>query len=105
MSESVASVAGQIASMGVSVGNETAHPEMSPPVGHQITKVASQIGLTTSREQAWPSDAMADHHLSGTDPRMFPGIFTRGHRTGSMRNLAQASDDRDTADDVFGPET
>jgi AMP deaminase len=89
--------------MGLSAGNETADPEMSPPAG--ITKVASQIGLSATREQTWPSDGMADHHLSGSDPRMFPGIFTRGHRTGSIRNLAQASDDRDTADDVFGPET
>ncbi|KAF5231574.1 hypothetical protein FAUST_9210 [Fusarium austroamericanum] len=103
MSESVASIAGQVSGMGLSSGNEAADPEMSPPAG--ITKVASQIGLSGTREQTWPSDAMADHHLSGSDPRMFPGIFTRGHRTGSMRNLAQASDDRDTADDVFGPET
>jgi AMP deaminase len=96
-------MAGQVSGMGLTMGNETADPEMSPPAG--ITKVASQVGLSTAREQTWPSDAMADHHLSGSDPRMFPGIFTRGHRTGSMRNLAQASDDRDTADDVFGPET
>ncbi|KAM0242506.1 hypothetical protein ACHAPO_000927 [Fusarium lateritium] len=103
MSESVASITGQVSGMGLSAGNETADPEVPPPAG--ITKVASQIGLSATREQTWPSDGMADHHLSGSDPRMFPGIFTRGHRTGSMRNLAQASDDRDTADDVFGPET
>ena len=105
MSESVASMTSQAAATGLSTGKEPVNPEMSPPAGHQITKVASQIGLSASRDQAWPSDAMADHHLSGSDPRMFPGIFTRGHRTGSMRNLAQAGDDRDIADDVFGPET
>ncbi|KAF4509715.1 hypothetical protein G6O67_003857 [Ophiocordyceps sinensis] len=36
--------------------------------------------------------AMADLHLSGSDPRMFPGILTRDHRSGSLRNLAQAED-------------
>lgn len=45
-----------------------------------------------NREAARPSDAMADLHLSGSDPRMFPGIFTRDQRSGSLRNLAQAGD-------------
>lgn len=36
--------------------------------------------------------AMADLHLSGSDPRMFPGILTRDHRSGSLRNLTQADD-------------
>ncbi|EMT66803.1 AMP deaminase [Fusarium odoratissimum] len=105
MSESVASLAGQTTGLGVATGNETANVETSSPVGHHIAKVASQVGLSAGRDQTWPSDPMSDHHLSGTDPRMFPGIFTRGHRTGSHRNLAQASDDRDTEDDIFGPET
>ncbi|ENH71831.1 AMP deaminase [Fusarium oxysporum f. sp. cubense race 1] len=105
MSESVASLAGQTAGLGVATGNETANVETSSPVDHHIAKVASQVGLSAGRDQTWPSDPMSDHHLSGTDPRMFPGIFTRGHRTGSHRNLAQASDDRDTEDDIFGPET
>lgn len=39
------------------------------------------------------SDAMADMHLSGSDPRMFPGIFTRGSRGGSARSTL-AVDDR-----------
>ncbi len=36
------------------------------------------------------TDAMADLHLSGSDPRMFPGILTREQRSGSLKNLAHA---------------
>ncbi|CEJ90215.1 Putative AMP deaminase 3 [[Torrubiella] hemipterigena] len=31
--------------------------------------------------------AMSNLHLSGSDPRMFPGIYTRGQRNGSFKNL------------------
>ncbi|KAI5462934.1 hypothetical protein BGZ63DRAFT_422345 [Mariannaea sp. PMI_226] len=65
--------------------------------------MGSPSGLA-SREQAWSSDGMADLHLSGSDPRIFPGVFTRGQRTGSSRNLGQANDGRHS-DDSFGPET
>lgn len=46
----------------------------------------------TSMDTAAPSDAMADLHLSGSDPRLFPGIFTREHRSGSLRNLHQGDE-------------
>ena len=45
---------------------------------------------TTSSGHA--TDAMADLHLSGSDPRMFPGILTREQRSGSLKNLAHADD-------------
>lgn len=35
---------------------------------------------------------MADLHLSGSDPRMFPGILTRGQRTNSFRSLGTAAE-------------
>jgi hypothetical protein len=38
------------------------------------------------------SNMLADMHLSAGDPRMFPGILTRGQRTNSLRNLAQVDD-------------
>lgn len=31
--------------------------------------------------------AMSNLHLSGSDPRMFPGIYTRGQRNGSFKSL------------------
>ncbi|KAM5356350.1 hypothetical protein ACJ41O_002996 [Fusarium nematophilum] len=105
MSGSVASIAGQPRGTGVPAGDESTNLESSPsaPSYHTAT-VGSPTAISTSRDQTWPSDAMADLHLSGSDPRMFPGIFTRGHRTGSWRNLGQANDGRSTSDDVFGPD-
>ncbi|KAG5985227.1 hypothetical protein E4U55_000050 [Claviceps digitariae] len=41
----------------------------------------SRLGTTV------PLDSMADLHLSGSDPRLFPGIFTRDHRSVNLRNL------------------
>ena len=38
------------------------------------------------------TEAMADLHISGSDPRLFPGIFTRDHRSDSLRNLTQIGD-------------
>ncbi|KAK7398322.1 AMP deaminase [Neonectria punicea] len=60
---------------------------------------------TAPRDQVWSSDGMADLHLSGSDPRMFPGVFTPAQRTGSFRNLGQASDGRAPSDDVLGSDT
>ncbi|KAH7326771.1 hypothetical protein B0I35DRAFT_423570 [Stachybotrys elegans] len=44
------------------------------------------------KENSWSGNMMGDLHLSGSDPRMFPGILTRGQRTNSLRNLAQMED-------------
>ncbi|KAK2609047.1 AMP deaminase [Conoideocrella luteorostrata] len=52
--------------------------DMNPPLN-------DENGL----DSAMHSQAMADLHLSGSDPRLFPGIFTRDHRSGSLRNLHQ----------------
>lgn len=43
-------------------------------------------------EPLLPASAMADNHLSGSDPMMFPGILAREHRNNSSRNLAQGDD-------------
>ncbi|TWU73976.1 AMP deaminase [Metarhizium rileyi] len=50
--------------------------------------VKSEVSLDSGRV---PS-AMADLHLSGSDPMLFPGIFTRDHRSESLRNLNQADE-------------
>ncbi|PNY29293.1 AMP deaminase [Tolypocladium capitatum] len=72
-------------------GSALAKPEHS---GVAVTPLAAAAGTQSkpNREAARPSNAMADLHLSGRDPRMFPGIFTRDQRSGSLRNLAQAGD-------------
>lgn len=49
-------------------------------------------GPSRRRDSDWSTDTMAGPHLSGSDPRMFPGVLTREHRSGSSRNLAQADE-------------
>ncbi|KAF4968213.1 hypothetical protein FZEAL_10422 [Fusarium zealandicum] len=106
MSESAASMTGHSTGMGPSISDETANAEYSPSApSYHAAIVGSPTGQSSTRDQTtWSSDAMADLHLSGSDPRMFPGVFTRGHRTGSFRNLGQANEGRNPSDDGFGPE-
>ncbi|KJZ71196.1 hypothetical protein HIM_09402 [Hirsutella minnesotensis 3608] len=58
------------------------------------TAPSADVGVQSRmvRDSERMADAMADLHLSGSDPRMFPGILTRDQRTGSLRNLTQADD-------------
>ncbi|KAM0437395.1 hypothetical protein ACHAPT_001757 [Fusarium lateritium] len=106
MSESAVYMAGQSTGVGLPSGDDPANLEASPSVpSHHATTVGSPTGLSAGRDQPWINDTMADLHLSGSDPRMFPGIITRGHRTGSLRSLGQAHEGRTTSDDVFGPDT
>ncbi|KAM4059322.1 adenosine/AMP deaminase domain-containing protein [Hirsutella rhossiliensis] len=58
----------------------------------KANSAADGMQARATRESERLPGAMADLHLSGSDPRMFPGILTRDHRTGSLRNLAQADD-------------
>lgn len=38
-----------------------------------------------SREQSWPLESFTDLHLSGSEPRIFPGLVSRNHlRKSSM---------------------
>ncbi|KFA51802.1 hypothetical protein S40293_05849 [Stachybotrys chartarum IBT 40293] len=53
-------------------------------------------------ESGWSGNMMADRHMSGSDPRMFPGVLTRGHRTNSLRSLTQADDGASAARDGPG---
>lgn len=93
MAESAAS-----ATQGATSGDPA--PPLESPV---LTSMGSPAGIA-SREQVWSNDGMADLHLSGSDPRMFPGVFTPGQRTGSFRNLGQAIDGKAASDDVLGSE-
>lgn len=94
MTESISSIIGQSASAIIGAGS---YPSNRETTGSG--SVVSPASVQGSREAAWPSEAMADLHLSGSDPRMFPGIFTRGHRTGSSRNLEQLAEERLSSDE------
>ena len=40
------------------------------------------------KAQTWAAPAVVtDPHLSGDDPKMFPGVLSRGHRTSSLKSL------------------
>ncbi|KAG8409475.1 AMP deaminase [Metarhizium acridum] len=68
--------------------------ENTPRVQSRATSVGvkSPLNGEASRDSGRGPDAMADLHLSGSDPRLFPGIFTRDHRSESLRNLQHADE-------------
>lgn len=70
-----------------------------------LATMGSPTGMSSRDQQGWTSDGMADLHLSGSDPRIFPGVFTRGHRSGSSRTLNQAHDGKPPSPDLLGLET
>lgn len=52
----------------------------------------AMVAASTTQSQG---STMSNAHLSGSDPMMFPGIFTRGHRSGSIRDLSSAGEGAD----------
>lgn len=64
---------------------------------HALARVANAGGKLSangevSHDSGRAQGAMADLHLSGSDPRLFPGIFTRDHRSGGLRNSNQTDE-------------
>ncbi|KAF7544768.1 hypothetical protein G7046_g9718 [Stylonectria norvegica] len=103
--EAEASIAGMSSLASVAAGDQALHMDTSAPgPSYQSAILGSPVAGPPSRDHGWTSDAMVDLHLSGSDPRMFPGIFTRGHRSGSSRSLAQAGDGIAPSEDGFGAE-
>lgn len=48
------------------------------------------------------SDSAADLHLSGSDPRLFPGILAREHRSGSLKSLGQTHEKTPNGNGTIG---
>lgn len=47
---------------------------------------------------SWPIDSMKDGHLSGSEPRIYPGMISRRQRTNSLRQSStHESDERASA--------
>ncbi|PHH68401.1 hypothetical protein CDD82_593 [Ophiocordyceps australis] len=63
---------------------------VTPAQGNRGSSVSAAEEYKFNRELEQPTEALANLHLSGSDPKIFPGIFTRDHRSSSLRNLAQA---------------
>ncbi|KAL0936649.1 AMP deaminase [Colletotrichum truncatum] len=55
----------------------------STPAAQQDDLIASPSSLPVSREGSWSTDGLRDSHTSGQDPRLFPGVISRGQTSGS----------------------
>jgi AMP deaminase len=73
------------------IGEATGHV-MSSASANAAQNGSKNEYATGATSAGHATDAMADLHLSGSDPRMFPGILTREQRSGSLKNLAHADD-------------
>lgn len=79
--------------MGPPPTSSPAMPEQHSPQTGVPTAVAA--GQPTG---TWPIDGMNDLHLSGSEPRIYPGMISRRHRTNSLRqSSAHESDERAAA--------
>lgn len=64
------------------------HPSHSPAAGHAAPQSTN----------SWPIDRMKDGHLSGSEPRIYPGMISRRQRTNSLRQSStHESDERASA--------
>ena len=96
--------------LGTSQATAAAAEPIAPPTGRAIPSSTASVGkdvvtqqvstspkahkTTTEPNEAqdWSVTDLVDPHLSGSDPRMFPGVVTRGQRRASLLNLAGAAD-------------
>jgi AMP deaminase len=47
---------------------------------------------STTRESSWPLEGFADLHLSGSEPRIFPGVVSRTQRRDSLVRKGSVSE-------------
>lgn len=71
-------------------------PTSSPAMTAQQAPQASHVG-SPSGGQSWHMDAMKDLHLSGSEPRIYPGMISRRQRTNSLRQSSIHESDERTA--------
>jgi len=72
----------------IHVDTNTGSPYTGPNSAGSSQLVASSVlasPLATAKDAPWPGDGSRDPHLSGTGPRYFPGVVTRGQRRNSVR--------------------
>lgn len=75
-------------------------PPTSSPAA-QGTHASHPAGVNHTTPQAtssWPIESMKDGHLSGSEPRIYPGMISRRQRTNSLRQSStHESDERASA--------
>lgn len=57
---------------------------------------------SVSRETSWPVDGFGDSHLSGSEPRIFPGLVSRTQRRESVSERDRRVDSRRSTVTVVG---
>jgi len=67
----------------------TGSPSQAPT--HHTSLVSPQHGI--SREASWPVEGFGDLHLSGSEPRIFPGLVSRSQRRDSQRQGSSSEAD------------
>lgn len=76
----------------------TSSPAIQPMHTSHSAGVSHQSPQSTN---PWPLDSMKDVHLSGSEPRIYPGMISRRQRTNSLRQSStHESDERATAKTV-----
>lgn len=80
----------------INQGREGSQSQPATSRGHTRTNSASVTspnlaGLT--RETSWPVEAFGDLHLSGSEPRIFPGVVSRTQRRDSVRKSSMSETD------------
>jgi AMP deaminase len=53
----------------------------------------SPISAAKGRETSWPIEGFSDLHLSGSEPRIFPGVVSRKQRRESIRKNSGTESD------------
>lgn len=75
-------------------------PTSSPAMQgtHSPHSAGAGHAVPTQATNSWPIDGMKDGHLSGSEPRIYPGMISRRHRSNSLRQSStHESDERATA--------
>jgi AMP deaminase len=55
--------------------------------------MTSPLLASLAREPSWPVEGFGDLHLSGSEPKIFPGIVSRRQRRDSLRKSSMSETD------------
>ncbi|KAH8708016.1 AMP deaminase [Beauveria bassiana] len=66
-----------------------------------LGKLGTEHGVPFG-EDARHSDSSTDLRLTGSDPRLFPGILAREHHIGSLKSLSQSQENSANSNDKVG---
>lgn len=76
---------------------------MAPPPRQPPTSSPAMNAQQPQSTGPWPIESTKDLHLSGSEPRIYPGMISRRQRTNSLRQSStHESDERANAKRVVG---